>query len=177
MDANLLDSRLRCLREEDSKTQRKIEVTRKKTEQKMNTLQEKDEKAKQKSEFRERRERELQEKKEQNRLQKERHKMAINMANEINQKETEKTIKFCNDCPFFERIEDTSVVFDSFDDPSYEFYCKNPDADNSETELSKENIESKKYLGGSLSRFGNQMVPRWCPFKKNPVCNLYDKIN
>ena len=38
-DANLLDGRLRCLRDEEKKTLRKIEVTRKKTENKMNQLQ------------------------------------------------------------------------------------------------------------------------------------------
>ena len=35
-DANLLDGRLRCLRDEEKKTLKKIEVTRKKTEKKMN---------------------------------------------------------------------------------------------------------------------------------------------
>ena len=38
-DANLLDGRLRCLRDEEKKTSKKIEVTRKKTENKMNQLQ------------------------------------------------------------------------------------------------------------------------------------------
>ena len=38
-DANLLDGRLRCLRDEEQKTLKKIEVTRKKTENKMNALQ------------------------------------------------------------------------------------------------------------------------------------------
>ena len=38
-DANLLDGRLRCLRDEEQKTLKKIEVTRRKTENKMNLLQ------------------------------------------------------------------------------------------------------------------------------------------
>ena len=42
-DANLLDGRLRCLRDEEKKTLKKIEVTRKKTENKMNYLQQQEE--------------------------------------------------------------------------------------------------------------------------------------
>ena len=39
LDANLLTGRLRVLRDEEQKTLKKIEVTRKKTENKMNRLQ------------------------------------------------------------------------------------------------------------------------------------------
>ena len=42
-NANLLDGRLRCLRDEEKKTLKKIEVTRKKTENKMNQLQKQEE--------------------------------------------------------------------------------------------------------------------------------------
>ena len=42
-DANLLDGRLRCLRDEEKKTLKKIEVTRRKTENKMNYLQQQEE--------------------------------------------------------------------------------------------------------------------------------------
>ena len=42
-NANLLDGRLRCLRDEEKKTLKKIEVTRKKTENKMSQLQQQEE--------------------------------------------------------------------------------------------------------------------------------------
>ena len=47
-DANLLDGRLRCLRDEEKKTLKKIEVTRRKTENKMNQLQKQEEEVKNK---------------------------------------------------------------------------------------------------------------------------------
>ena len=53
-DANLLDGRLRCLRDEEKKTLKKIEVTRKKTENKMNQLQAQEEELRRKMEFRNR---------------------------------------------------------------------------------------------------------------------------
>ena len=51
-DANLLDGRLRCLRDEEKKTLKKIEVTRKKTENKMNHLQHQEEELRRRMEFR-----------------------------------------------------------------------------------------------------------------------------
>ena len=45
-DANLLDGLLRCLRDKEKKTLKKIEVTRKKTENKMNQLQAQEEEIK-----------------------------------------------------------------------------------------------------------------------------------
>ena len=42
-NTNLLNGRLRCLRDEEQKTLKKIEVTRKKTESKMNQLQQQQE--------------------------------------------------------------------------------------------------------------------------------------
>ena len=42
-NTNLLNGRLRCLRDEEKKTLKKIEVTRKKTESKMNQLQQQQE--------------------------------------------------------------------------------------------------------------------------------------
>ena len=53
-DANLLDGRLRCLRDEEQKTLKKIEVTRKKTENKMNALQAQEEELRRRMEFRNR---------------------------------------------------------------------------------------------------------------------------
>ena len=49
-DANLLDGHLRCLRDEEKKTLKKIEVTRKNTENKMNQLQGQEEELKRKME-------------------------------------------------------------------------------------------------------------------------------
>ena len=37
-DAKLLDGRLRCLRDENERTEKKIEVTRRKTDQKQNSI-------------------------------------------------------------------------------------------------------------------------------------------
>ncbi len=37
-DAQLLDGRLRCLRDENERTEKKIEVTRRKTDQKQNSI-------------------------------------------------------------------------------------------------------------------------------------------
>ena len=42
-NTNLLNGRIRCLRDEEQKTLKKIEVTRKKTESKMNQLQQQQE--------------------------------------------------------------------------------------------------------------------------------------
>ena len=58
-DANLLDGRLRCLRDEEKKTLKKIEVTRKKTENKMNQLQAQEEDLRRRMEFRTRKQKEL----------------------------------------------------------------------------------------------------------------------
>ena len=58
-DANMLDGRLRCLRDEEKKTLKKIEVTRKKTENKMNQLQAQEEELRKKMEFRNRKQKEL----------------------------------------------------------------------------------------------------------------------
>ena len=51
-DADLLNGRLRVLKDEEQKTLKKIEVTRKKTKNKMNRLQAQEEDLKRKMEFR-----------------------------------------------------------------------------------------------------------------------------
>ena len=53
-DANLLDGRSCRLSDEEQKTLKKIEVTRKKTENKMNVLQQQEEELRRKMEFRNR---------------------------------------------------------------------------------------------------------------------------
>ena len=58
-NTNLLNGRLRCLRDEEKKTLKKIEVTRKKTESKMNQLQQQQEDLRKKIEFRNRKQKEL----------------------------------------------------------------------------------------------------------------------
>ena len=68
-------------------------------------------------------------------------------------------IDCCNDCPFCYCKEDTSVVFDSFDDPNYDYFCSNKDA----IEISD---AKSRYIGTELSRFGKCDIPDWCPFKK-----------
>ena len=64
----------------------------------------------------------------------------------------------CNDCPFSYCKEDTSCVFDSFDDPNYEYFCTNKDA----IEISD---AKSRYIGIELSRYGECPIPDWCPFK------------
>ena len=65
-DASLLDNRLKLLKGEEDKTLKKIEVTRKKTHEKMTSLQKQEEYLRQKLEFKEQKERDAELKKEQN---------------------------------------------------------------------------------------------------------------
>ena len=79
-------------------------------------------------------------------------------------------VNLCNDCPFFVEVEDTSVYFDSFDDPNYDWYCTNKNASNKGTSHEKYNNKNGVAIGGSYSRFGKCEIPEWCPFKdKNQV--------
>ena len=92
-DANLLDGRLRCLRDEEKKTLRKIEVTRKKTENKMNQLQQQEEELRRKMEFRNRKQQELERLRQQNKQQKENNRMAIMMKAEERRRQMEEDIR------------------------------------------------------------------------------------
>ena len=58
-DVSLLDGRVKCLRNEDDKMRKNIEVTRKKTEKKKMTIEQMEEERRMKEEHRERKEREL----------------------------------------------------------------------------------------------------------------------
>ena len=78
-DANLLGGRLRVLRDEEKKTLKKIEVTRKKTENKMNQLQQQEMELKKKMEFRNRKQQELERLRENNKKMKDNNRMAIMM--------------------------------------------------------------------------------------------------
>lgn len=73
----------------------------------------------------------------------------------------------CNECPYFYEYVDTSVCFDTFDEPNYDQYCTHVDADNSGTTGAKYNEGSKKFIGGALSSFDKECpIPNWCPIKK-----------
>lgn len=75
-------------------------------------------------------------------------------------------VNVCNDCPHFKEVEDTSVCFDSFDEPNYDWYCTNKDANNKETYLEKYNNKNGVSIGGSYHRNGVCGIPDWCPLKK-----------
>ena len=92
-DANLLDGRLRCLRDDEKKTLKKIEVTRKKTENKMNQLQQQEEDLRRRMEFRNRKQQELERLKQKNKNQKDNNRMAIMMKAEERRRQMEEDIR------------------------------------------------------------------------------------
>lgn len=69
-------------------------------------------------------------------------------------------IDCCNDCPFCHCKEDTSVVFDSFDEPNYDYFCKNED-------VIEDCGGKSKYIDTHFSRFKKCDIPDWCPFREN----------
>ena len=92
-NTNLLNGRLRCLRDEEKKTLKKIEVTRKKTESKMNQLQQQQEDLRKKIEFRNRKQKELEMLRDKNKKQKDNNRMAIMMKAEERRRQTEEDIR------------------------------------------------------------------------------------
>ena len=92
-DANLLGGRLRVLRDEEKKTLKKIEVTRKKTENKMNQLQQQEMELKKKMEFRNRKQQELERLRENNKKMKDNNRMAIMMKAEERRRQMEEDIR------------------------------------------------------------------------------------
>ena len=92
-DANLLGGRLRVLRDEEKKTMKKIEVTRKKTENRMNQLQQQEDDLKRKMEFRNRKQQELERLREQNKKMKENNRLAILMKAEERRRQMEEDIR------------------------------------------------------------------------------------
>ena len=92
-DANMLDGRLRCLRDEEKKTLKKIEVTRRKTENKMNQLQAQEEELRRRMEFRNRKQKELEKLREQTKKQKENNRMAILAKAEERRRQMEEDIR------------------------------------------------------------------------------------
>ena len=92
-NTNLLNGRLRCLRDEEKKTLKKIEVTRKKTESKMNQLQQQQEDLRRKMEFRSKRQKELEMLRNKNKKQKENNRFAIMMKAEERRRQMEEDIR------------------------------------------------------------------------------------
>ena len=88
-DANLLDCRLRCLKEQEENTLKKIEVKRKQTTQKKKELQAQEEELRKKIEFMRKKEIELAKKREQNKLFKESNRAAVNLKKEENRRKIE----------------------------------------------------------------------------------------
>ena len=92
-NTNLLNGRIRCLRDEEKKTLKKIEVTRKKTESKMNQLQQQQEELRRKIEFRNMKQKELEMLRDKNKKQKENNRMAIMMKAEERRRQMEEDIR------------------------------------------------------------------------------------
>ena len=92
-NTNLLNGRLRCLRDEEKKTLKKIEVTRKKTESKMNQLHQQQEDFIRKMKFKERKEKELEMLRNKNKKQKENNRFAIMMKAEERRRQMEEDIR------------------------------------------------------------------------------------
>lgn len=69
-------------------------------------------------------------------------------------------IDCCNECPFCHCEEDTNVVFDSFDDPNYDYFCSSKDA----IEISG---SESRYIDTCFSGFQKCDIPDWCPFREN----------
>ena len=92
-NTNLLNGRIRCLKDEEKKTLKKIEVTRKKTESKMNQLQQQQEDLRRKIEFRNMKQKELEMLREKNKKQKENNRMAIMKKEEERRRQMEEDIR------------------------------------------------------------------------------------
>jgi len=92
-NTNLLNGRIRCLRDEEKKTLKKIEVTRKKTESKMNQLQQQQEDLRRKIEFRNMKQKELEMLREKNKKQKENNRIAIMKKEEERRRQMEEDIR------------------------------------------------------------------------------------
>lgn len=73
----------------------------------------------------------------------------------------------CTDCPYGCVFKDMSCVEDSFDEPNYDYYCGNENADNKGTGCEELNDPNRGvYIGTELSRFRKCAIPVWCPFMK-----------
>ena len=88
-DTNLLDNRIKCLRNEEEKANKRNEDLHKTTQKKIVSIQQQEEDLRKKLEFRERKQRELEQKREQNKQLKENNRMAILLKQEENRKKVE----------------------------------------------------------------------------------------
>ena len=91
-DTNLLDNRIKCLRNEEIKAIKRNEKMKRTTDKKINSIQQQEEALRKKCEFRERKARELELKREMNRQQKENNRMAILNKQEENRRKMEEDI-------------------------------------------------------------------------------------
>ena len=114
-DVNLLDGRLRCLRDEQRKEDFKIAVTRKKTEKKRAQIDIQQEEMRKKMEFRNMKDKELELKRQQNKMQKEQNRQAIQMKKDERKRQVEEDAKMMKDAKKsnyelkkYMEIEDTS---------------------------------------------------------------------
>ena len=113
-DTNLLDNRIKCLRNEEGKANKRNEDLHKTTQKKIVSIQQQEEDLRKKLEFRERKQqRELEQKREQNKQLKENNRMAILLKQEENRKKLEddlnnlKVLKKANmEMKNYQKIED-----------------------------------------------------------------------
>ena len=112
-DTNLLDNRIKCLRNEEEKANKRNEDLHKTTHKKIVSIQQQEEDLRKKLEFRERKQRELEQKREQNKQLKENNRMAILLKQEENRKKLEddlnnlKVLKKANmEMKNYQKIED-----------------------------------------------------------------------
>ena len=110
-DTNLLDNRIKCLRNEEEKANKRNEDLHKTTQKKIVSIQQQEEDLRKKLEFRERKQRE--QKREQNKQLKENNRMAILLKQEENRKKLEddlnnlKVLKKANmEMKNYQKIED-----------------------------------------------------------------------
>ena len=92
-DANILDGRLKCLRGEEEKTLKKIEVTRRKTELKRENVAQKEEKQKQKLDFKLRKQQELELRRQQIKDQQENRKLELMMKQEEKKRQMDEYLR------------------------------------------------------------------------------------
>ena len=112
-DTNLLDNRIKCLRNEEEKANKRNEDLHKTTQKKIVSIQQQEEDLRKKLEFRERKQRELEQKREQNKQLKENNRMEILLKQEENRKKLEddlnnlKVLKKANmEMKNYQKIED-----------------------------------------------------------------------
>ena len=91
-DTNLLDNRIKCLRNEEIKAIKRNEQMQRTTDKKISNIQRQEDELRKKCEFRERKARELEEKREMNKKMKENNRMAIMTKQEENRRKMEEDV-------------------------------------------------------------------------------------